>query len=494
MSHEIRTPMNAILGMTTLLSESSLSFEQKDFVETISASGELLLAIINDILDFSKIEADLLKLETTVFDLIGLSKITARILDVKASEKGLQLDCQVSPNLHPFRLGDPTRLRQVLINLLGNAIKFTEHGGVILEVIHSDIPETIEFRVKDTGIGISEENQQSIFDGFSQADTSITRKFGGTGLGLAICKRLVELMGGRIWLESEPGSGTCFYFTIRSPESDIRPEPGLISDGWLEPDQEFVDTSLPPMHILMAEDIVSNQKVMKLYFKATPVALDVAENGKIAVEKFMSHAYDVVLMDIEMPEMDGFGAIRAIRQWEQEYNQSETPIIALTAHAFDDLKNRCFEVGCNEFLSKPLNKSDVFVVLRKLMNRKLKTTEFCTSDASGISETQYLPPHEEAGKLTVMVDSHMEELMPDLFKEIKEEMNETRVALENDDFSFIRRFGHGFKGASAIYKLKDLAVIFNGIEKAAINKDKQAINEALIRAADFIENVEIKYV
>jgi len=366
MSHEIRTPMNAILGMTYLLSETTLSYDQKDFVETINASGELLLSVINDILDFSKIEAGQIELEKTEFDLMGLVETTGKILTAKAHEKGLELICRVAPDVHSFRIGDPTRLRQIFINLLGTAIKFTEQGEVVLEVANSDDPTVLKFCVQDTGIGIPEDKQQSIFDSFSQVDTSTTRKFGGTGLGLTICKRLVELMDGRIWIESEEGKGTRFYFTTRFPVTDQLPESIATPVRDLKPKSRPEEITLPSLHILMAEDIVSNQKVMKLYLKDTPVKMDIAENGKIAVEKFTGNTYDVVLMDIEMPEMDGLAATRAIRKWEKENNKVETPVIALTAHAFDEHMKKCFDAGCNGFLPKPLKKRDLLAALGEL--------------------------------------------------------------------------------------------------------------------------------
>jgi len=496
MSHEIRTPMNAILGMTELLSESPLSNEQKDFVETIDASGEMLLSIINDILDFSKIESGQIELEKTVFDLTDLAETSGKILSVKAHEKGLNLSCRVAPDVKPFRIGDPTRIRQIFINLLSNAIKFTEQGEVALEVLNSEGPEVLEFCVRDTGIGIPADKQESIFDSFSQVDTSITRKFGGTGLGLAICKRLVKLMGGRIWIESEEGKGTRFFFTARFPETDQMPESSEASAKNLKPALTHEEIALPPIHILMAEDIASNQKVMKLYLKDTPITMDIAENGKIAVEKYKNNAYNVILMDIEMPEMDGFTATRAIRKWEEENNKTETPVIALTAHAFDEQMKKCFDAGCNGFLPKPVKKKEVLAILGKLFKEKTSDDDVATPEEIKKKDAEKISSEDLSTniKIKVRINADLQELMPDLFKEINEEIENINSALENDDFGLINRLGHGFKGAAATYGLEDLSKIFLEIENGSKSRNKETIIDNIGRVTDYIANVEIEYI
>ena len=492
MSHEIRTPMNAIIGMTELLSEARLPFELMDYIKTINSSGEMLLSIINDILDFSKIEAGQMALEETAFNLMDLVETVCKMHAVQAHEKGLELNCRIALDVQPFRKGDPTRLRQILINLLNNAIKFTNHGEVVLDVADSGDPELLKFCVRDTGIGIPKEKHQIIFDSFSQVDTSITRKYGGTGLGLAICKRLVELMGGHIWIESEKGRGTRFFFTVRLSRTAPMPASVTVSSSEMKRREEM---TLPPLRILLAEDIEPNRKIIKQYLKDFPTAIDVAENGRIAVEKFMSNTYDVVLMDIEMPEMDGLSATQAIRKWEWETGSPKTPVIALTAHVFLEHRKKSVEAGCTAFLSKPMKKKDLLTLLGNLFEKKSgddraisakKTEAFVTGDAAGKDISTNL-------KHKVKVDAELKELIPDLFDEIDAEMVNMNHALRNDDFDTLTRLGHGFKGAAATYGLDDLSSIFLEIGIAAKNRDKDKIMGEMAKAMDHLANLEIEY-
>ena len=493
MSHEIRTPMNSILGMTYLLSETSLSNEQKDFVGTIDASGGLLLSIINDILEFSKIESGQIELEKTVFDLTDLVETSGKILLVKAHEKGLDLNWRVAPEVKPFRIGDPTRLRQIFVNLLSNAIKFTDQGEVSLEVVNSDEPNVLEFCVNDTGIGIPEDKQQTIFDSFSQVETSIARKFGGTGLGLTICKRLVEIMDGRIWIESDEGKGTRFFFTARLPETDQVPESLIECTKDFKNLKKPEEINLPPLHILMAEDIASNQKVMKQYLKRTPVTLDIAENGRTAIEKFASNTYDLVLMDIEMPEMDGISATQAIRKWEQENGREKIPVIALTSHAFREHQEKCFSAGCDGYLTKPIQKC---ALIEKIYQYKdLGSSSHHNNCQSHVDEDQCVTISNNTGKkFIVKVDADLEELMPDFVKEIEDALKEMNGLCEDEDYEALVRLSHGYKGAAATYGLGDLSNIFREIEKYAKNADHEMIRNGLRAAADYISAMDIEYI
>jgi len=493
MSHEIRTPMNSILGMTDLLSETSLSYEQNDFVETISASGELLLSVINDILDFSKIESGQIELEKTVFDLTDLAETSGKILSVKAQEKGLDLSCGVALNVNPFRIGDPTRLRQIFINLLGNSIKFTHQGAVALEVVNSDDPESLEFCVRDTGIGIPSDKQQSIFDSFSQVDTSTTRKFGGTGLGLTICKRLVELMGGRIWIESEEGKGTRFTFTARLPETDQMPESAILAPIDLKSVRKAKEIILPPLRLLLAEDVANNRKIFKLYLKNHPVSLDFAENGKIAVKKYSENRYDMVLMDVEMPEMDGYTATRSIRAFEKDNKLDETPVVALTAHAFQEYKQKCLDAGCNGYLTKPIKKNVLIEKIIEFTSSEPSMNQHIVKVNPGPDETIDARP-EPDNESIARINAELEELIPDFMTQAIDDLKVISKALSDRDGDTLRRVGHSLKGSAMMYELTHLGKMGMTIEEAAKIEDFKEIEDALGKLKHYLENLQIEYV
>ena len=358
MSHDIRTPLNAIMGIGELLEENERDPEKRRFLELSKRAGEGLLALINDILDISKIEAGQLELETVSFNLHALLQQSVDILLLQAQEKKLALTCHLAPDLPPQATGDPQRLRQILLNLIGNAIKFTPRGKVIVAAKKGERDE-IHFTVADTGIGIPAEKFPALFQPFTQVDASTTRRFGGSGLGLAICKRLIENMGGRIWVESEFGQGSTFYFTVRLPKAIERLQPIERRRGT----PRVTGKPTKSISILLAEDIEENRFVFKAFLRQDPYHLDMVENGKRALEQFQTGKYDVVLMDIEMPVMDGYEATRRIRAWELAQGVAPTPIIALTAHAMRDISKKIHAAGCNVHLSKPVTKARLLDVI-----------------------------------------------------------------------------------------------------------------------------------
>jgi PAS domain S-box-containing protein len=386
MSHEIRTPMNSIIGMADLLAESPLSSEQKQYVQLFRSAGESLLILINDILDLSKIESGSFDLECIPFFIRDLVEKTVHIMDVRAQEKSISLIWQVDADVPGCVMGDPYRLRQILTNLAGNAIKFTENGSVLIHienVLEGKSGEAVKFSVIDSGIGISEDKLERIFSSFSQADSSTTRKFGGTGLGLSITRQLVEKMGGTIGVESQLGNGSTFSFAIQfKMASDYEKSVALansvnfsgssrvVAFRNMKSDATVNGEKNKSLRILLAEDSPDNQLLIKLYLKNTNHELDISENGELAIKKFISTNYDLVLMDIQMPVMDGYTAAKKIREWEKKKNIKEVPILALTAHALKGEKERCVQAGCSDYLTKPIKKEKLLSILESYVEKK----------------------------------------------------------------------------------------------------------------------------
>jgi signal transduction histidine kinase len=364
MSHEIRTPMNAIIGFSDLMTKTTaLSPAQLDYMHTIMESAESLLTIINDILDFSKIEAGLLELEQSEYDLEHCIKKVLSLLRIKAQEKKLTLLLDYPTDVPRNIIGDEGRLRQILINLIGNAIKFSKEGELQVTVKGSVSPDGFAhflIKVRDNGIGIPKDKQGHIFEKFTQADHSTTRKYGGTGLGLAISKQLVELMDGTIGVESEPGNGATFWFMIRQRISD---EEGLQSRVSEERDWKTLSKTFHGTRVLVAEDNDVNRKVIYDMLKSVGCVVTTAINGLEVMAALESSRFDLIFMDCQMPEMDGFQTTHAIRA--KDGMIADIPIIAITADVLIDNKKRCLEASMDDFLSKPVKISDIVDMLHK---------------------------------------------------------------------------------------------------------------------------------
>ncbi len=397
MSHEIRTPLNGIIGMISLLQDTKLTDEQLEYLQVIQSAGESLLTVINDILDYSKIESGHLEIEAIDFDLLTLVEETVDMLALRAHKKSLELGAIIDTSVPRWLCGDPVRIRQVLINLLNNAIKFTEHGEISVHFSLAEAnlttPDTfiIFCQVTDTGIGISPDIKKLLFKPFTQADGSISRKYGGSGLGLAISKHLVEGMGGEINVESILGRGSQFWFTLQLTLAETQP---IESEYALLP-------KLEGLRLLVVEDYPINQQViLSLLKKFGYHQFDLAINGIEALNFLKNNTYDLILMDCQMPEMDGYTATNEIRKNEINAGEHHIPIIAMTAHALKGDREKCLSAGMDDYISKPIDRNQLEVMLLKWLESTPSTVLNHTITQESVSATS-----KEAAKTVLILDT-----------------------------------------------------------------------------------------
>jgi PAS domain S-box-containing protein len=497
MSHEIRTPMNAILGFAQLLERGygKTQQETKRYLHTIYASGKHLLELINDILDLSKVESGRLEVERICMNPYLLIEEVLQVLRLTASDKGLQLTCEVEGAIPESIVSDPARLRQIITNLVGNAIKFTEHGQVKIIVRRVTVDTKTQFAldVQDTGIGISAAKVDNIFDPFVQADSSIARRFKGTGLGLAISRQFARALGGDISVSSELGKGSTFRITLDpGPLQDVRllqPHEVVIgAQSTAVNNTSSTQWQFPAAQVLVVDDGAENRELVTLVLQEAGLCVTTAENGQIAVEKALSSHFDLILMDIQMPVMDGYSAIRLLRNHE-----IDTPVIAFTAHAMKDVEQDCLAAGFSGYLTKPVNIDELLQRLAKLLNgERLQAGVDDTSGVQGHSEipsTNPLPATETALLSRLAGQPRFNAIIEKFVVRLKEQLAVMKKARDEKDFDELAKLAHWLKGAGGTVGFDMLVKPAKELEASAKSKSEHDIDTTIMTLQGLTERI-----